>query len=322
MDKLVYQTIITAGLLHDIGKFLQRGNFGPLNVTGKHPSVAKDFIVSHRSFFGKFCDINLLIELVSRHHESHSSPLELQVAGAAEDIKSYAYIVSRADNYSSSERDSSTQVSAKKGYKKTALTSVFSRLELSIPREEIFSYKLNRLNPLAGFPIASTNALDETPYKNHLKRFGEEFSILVNDPAVNNFAAFYTRLLSLLQSYTWCVPSSTQDDMPDVSLFDHLKTTSAIAAASAMYHDVSLQGVTDDNLDKFRLVVGDLSGIQKYIFRATQKGHGKIAKRLRARSFFLTVLSDIVSHMIIHTFMLPIANIVMSSGGKLSLIHI
>ncbi|MBT9142422.1 MAG: CRISPR-associated protein Cas10/Csm1 [Dehalococcoidia bacterium] len=316
LETVVFQTIVTAGLLHDIGKFLQRGDFGALTVTGKHPKASRDFVTAHRDFFGKFCDIDLLIELVARHHESAGFPPELQVSGAADEIRPYAYIVSRADNYSSAERDDGSADVLGKGFKKTALASVFSRLELSTPRGKASSYKLERLSPAAGFPVLGTDALDETPYKNHLKMFGEEFSRLVKDPSLNCFDKFYARLLSILQSYTWCVPSSTQDAMPDVSLYDHLKTTSAIAAAFARYHEVTTRGVTVDNVPEFRLVVGDLSGIQKYIFRATQKGHGKIAKRLRARSFFLGILSDMVSHKFIHAFRLPVANIIMSSGGK------
>ena len=34
-----YQTVILAALLHDIGKFIQRGSFA-LNVEGKHPEVS------------------------------------------------------------------------------------------------------------------------------------------------------------------------------------------------------------------------------------------------------------------------------------------
>ena len=316
MEAITFQTIITAGLVHDIGKFIQRGDFGALSATGKHPQVSRDFVSAHRSFFGKFCDIDLLSELVARHHESPGFPPELQVAGAADSIRPYAYIVSRADNYSSAERDDEPAENGGRGYKKTALASVFSRLELSVPRSGIRSYKLARLSPAAGFPAEGADTIDETPYKKQLESFGGDFSRLTKDPAVKSFDQFYTGLLALLQAYTWCVPGSTQDAMPDVSLFDHLRTTSAISAALARYHETSTRGVTVDDKEKFRLVVGDLSGIQKYIFRATLKGYGKIAKRLRARSFYLGILSDVISHMLVQAFDLPITNILMSSGGK------
>lgn len=107
------------------------------------------------------------------------------------------------------------------------------------------------------------------------------------------------------------------DAMPDVSLYDHLRTTSAITAALYRYHEEVPTAYTVDDKVKFRLIVGDLSGIQKHIFRpAYTKGGGGIAKRLRARSFYLSMLSDVVSHMLIQAFQLPVSNIVFSSGGK------
>lgn len=316
MEQIRFQTVITAGLLHDIGKFLQRGDFGPLNATGKHPQVSRDFIMSWRDFFGKFCDVDLLAELVARHHESPDFPPELQVRGADEAIRPLAYIVSRADNYSSAERDDEG-VGGGHGAKKTALASVFSRLELDKPAGPAQYYRLARLTPEAAFPSMSEGALDDNPYKQHLKQFGEEFKRFTQDSGVSAFDRFYTRLLNLLQAYTWCVPSSTMDATPDVSLYDHLRTTSAIAAALYRYHEEIPTAYQVDNKVKFRLIVGDLSGIQKHIFRpAYTKGEGGIAKRLRARSFYLSVLVDVVSHMLVQAFQLPVSNIVFSSGGK------
>jgi CRISPR-associated protein Csm1 len=71
-----------------------------------------------------------------------------------------------------------------------------------------------------------------------------------------------------------------------------------------------------DATEKFRLLVGDLSGIQDYIFNIRNVGVGGTAKRLRSRSFYLTALSDIASHVLLHTFGLPLTNLVISSGGK------
>ena len=312
--------MITAGLLHDIGKFVQRGDFGPLSATGKHPAISRDFVMSWSAFFAKFCEIDLLAELVARHHESPDFPLELQVRGAEESIRPLAYMVSRADNYSSAERDDEG-TGGGFGAKKTALASVFSRLSLDKPAGPVQYHKLARLTPEAAFPCLSEGSLDENPYKQHLKQFGEEFKRFAQDPGINSFDRFYTGLLNLLQAYTWCVPSSTMDATPDVSLYDHLRTTSAIAAALYRYHEETSTGYTVDDKVKFRLIVGDLSGIQKHIFRpAFTKGGGGIAKRLRARSFYLSILSDVVSHMLLQAFRLPVSNIIYSSGGKFYLL--
>lgn len=122
--------------------------------------------------------------------------------------------------------------------------------------------------------------------------------------------------------YTWCIPSNTQEKIPDVSLFDHLKTTCAIAACLYQYHspDFKENEIKNDKIEKFILLVGYLSGIQNYIFDITHIGAGGVSKRLRARSFQINILSEIVSHKFLHAFSLPLANILMSSGGKFYLL--
>lgn len=128
----------------------------------------------------------------------------------------------------------------------------------------------------------------------------------------------FSNILTILTKYAWCIPSNTQEEIPDVSLFDHLKTSCAIAACLYQYHypDFKEGEIKEDKTDKFLLLVGDLSGIQNYIFNITHIGAGGVAKRLRARSFQLNIISEIISHKILHAFNLPLANILMVSGGK------
>lgn len=127
-----YQAVILARLLHDIGKFLQRGEFkGALKVTGKHPAVSASFIEARTSLFEKIADVILLIELVQRHHETGHFPPELRVQQADPSIRPLAYLVSTADNYSSSERG--VESDEYREYKTVPLASVFSRL--GIPRQ-------------------------------------------------------------------------------------------------------------------------------------------------------------------------------------------
>ena len=64
MSERTFHTVVTAALLHDIGKFLQCGNFGNLSPMGKHPEVSRDFVNSWGDFFGRFCDVPLLAELL------------------------------------------------------------------------------------------------------------------------------------------------------------------------------------------------------------------------------------------------------------------
>jgi CRISPR-associated protein Csm1 len=64
------------------------------------------------------------------------------------------------------------------------------------------------------------------------------------------------------------------------------------------------------------LLAGDVSGIQDYIFAISTTGAGGVAKRLRARSFFVQMLSDVAGLRLLREFDLPLANLLMASGGN------
>lgn len=129
-------------------------------------------------------------------------------------------------------------------------------------------------------------------------------------------------MLSLLEKYTWCLPSDTTKEIADISLYDHLKTTSAIAACLYRFHEQDIEGYlnSSQNQYKFRLIGGDLSGIQDYIFKITDKGSRGVAKRLRSRSFYLSALLDITIQKILHHLKLPSSCNLISVGGRFVLL--
>ena len=145
--------------------------------------------------------------------------------------------------------------------------------------------------------------------------------------ASNSFYSFYCNLLSTLEQFTWCIPSDTRYAIADVSLYDHLKTTSAISACLYRFHtapendDILERGrVTNDKMAKFLLVGGDLSGIQNYLYQIAVIGEGGVAKRLRARSFYLSILVEITIHKILRALDLPISCNLISAGGRFTLL--
>lgn len=313
-----YNTVLLAALLHDIGKFIQRADFpGSIKITGKHPEVSAKFLQVRENYFSNVAEPAVLVELVRRHHEAGYFPPELRVQYAPEAIKPLAYLVSTADNYSSSERGEWSN--ERHDYKTVPLASVFARLKLQKPLPEINHYKLHQLNPANSFPKHFSQLL---PVKTgeYVKSFGSEFDFIIKSVDSTRFDVLFSHLLSLLQRYTWCVPASTQEDNPDISLYDHLKTTASITACLYRYHQhegsFSIEAITDRKNDKFILIAGDLSGIQNYIFGISSIGTGGVAKRLRARSFYLTALVESISYEILRRFELPLTNIIMASGGK------
>ncbi|MBI5653128.1 MAG: type III-A CRISPR-associated protein Cas10/Csm1 [Chloroflexi bacterium] len=148
------------------------------------------------------------------------------------------------------------------------------------------------------FPVAQT----KISRHGYLKNMREKFNALAPEIAHAAFDVQFNHLTAFLQRYARCLPAHS----PDVCLYDHLRLTAALAACLA-------QKPADSS---FTLVVGDLSGIQDYIFDIATIGASGASRRLRARSFAIGLISDFASHALVREFGLPLTNVLMASGGK------
>ena len=90
----------------------------------------------------------------------------------------------------------------------------------------------------------------------------------------------------------------------DVSLVDIARTTAAVAAAIA----------NNPGAKHLSLVAGDLSGIQKFIYTISSDG---ALKSLRARSFYLELVTEEVVQQLLAALNLPRNNIIYAGGGNL-----
>lgn len=113
-------------------------------------------------------------------------------------------------------------------------------------------------------------------------------------------------ILNLLFRFAVTIPCSEKNK--DISLYDQCRTAAAIAIC---LYDKSKENNNKEN--EFRLIGGDFSGIQKYIYQIVSKYAGK---NLKGRSFYLTLLSDAVVRKLLSDLKLYRANIVYNSGGS------
>ena len=207
-----------------------------------------------------------------------------------------------------------------------ALVSIMSRLKIDDkPQPTELRYDLNLLDICREtiFPTKE-GSVDPNRYAELWDEFTRELQRLSGDRGYQS--ADYQTLVALLHKYTVRMPSATpwereaKRTIPDVSLYDHLRTTAAIAAC---VH----REVTPDDLNGYlhrsaeqplcTLLKGDISGVQNFLYRIQAEG---ASRELRGRSFYLQLLTETIALWILRRFDLPITNLLLASGGHFYLL--
>ncbi len=172
------------------------------------------------------------------------------------------------------------------------------------------------LEKTAIFPINSANVQEwQAAYRTIGKALIQELEKLPKTSTPNP-RQLVSHLKTLFERFLVHVPAFPHSD---VSLFDHLRMTAAIAEGLYRYHDThgDWEKLDDDTLPKWSLVCGDFSGIQTFIYRLTQKG---AAKSLRGRSLYVQLFCDAVAQFLIRELDLYPTALIYSSGGKFYLL--
>lgn len=153
----------------------------------------------------------------------------------------------------------------------------------------------------------------------------------------NNWSLWLDHFDSLWAAIAHAIPSATAGKTkPEVSLYDHSRTTAALATALWRYHESDdpevvreqlraqwdrkrqQQAPADDawNDQKFLLILGDFFGIQDFIFATGGKTQRNAAKLLRGRSSYVSLLTECAALRILDTLGLPPTSQVINAAGK------
>lgn len=286
-DKLA---LTFGALLHDVGKVVYRGS----SARGTHSKLGADFIeeiaTQNDDFSGK--KGHSIVEQIRYHHAK-----ELTAATDLDD-DSLAFITYFADNISAGmDRKSEGDDQA-------------AHFDRTVKLHKIF----NIINGAHGDGVIDHKDYNAIREDIRARLLG----IRISPSEVNS-------LLNLLEATTSTVPSSTDlSELVDVSLFDHAKTTAAIAAC--IYEYLSVRALTDyrhtlfDQKESprfyeepmFLLCSWDMSGIQSFIYNIS--GDGAL-KQLRARSLYLELMLEHVSDELLERLELSRANLLYTGGG-------
>jgi len=314
-----FNEIVLASLLHDIGKFVQRAKykfeFSEIEKELYLPLKKEKFAYEHALYTLKF--LEKFKDYLPTPSNKFENPDENYINFAAKHHKPenpYEWIIAEADRISAGMEREEAEVGEKR------LLSVFSEVFLEKSKNDYVYYDLFPLEPNENvFPKKFFEK--DVDYKALWDDFLSEFK---NLPYNCNFYVYLPALVSVLEKYTWCIPSATYHTLPDISLFDHSLSTSTIASALYLYHK-NKNTLNEENIKnkiekKFILLALDLSGIQKFIFDITVDAARGAAKVLRARSFYLNLLLEVTCLKILEVFGLFIVNYIMDAGGRSILI--
>ncbi|MBW2661949.1 MAG: type III-A CRISPR-associated protein Cas10/Csm1 [Deltaproteobacteria bacterium] len=319
------QIVVLSALMHDIGKFAQRakrpyskameGEY-LTNYKGKpghwHTVYSDYFLENDLPLPEELENFRSVIaRTASAHHKPDTQNLVEMCITIADRLSSGSDRIELRDN------------EGKTGFRESRLISIFDEIELynhTFQPAKSWYYNLAALESDGAniFPIQGKPVGRAEEYIELFEKFHNEIININNGMA---FPFYFETLISIMEKYTWSIPSSSYNTLSDISLFDHSFSTACIAQALYVYHSHTgdLPDWKDDR-EKFILLGGDLSGIQNYIFGISKNSGRGVSKIFRARSFYLQVLTRSVLLELQNRLNLFSVFRLVDSGGKFILL--
>ncbi len=305
MDDLQCKVAIGA-MLHDIGKVLYRSSDGR-----NHSRSGHDFLRDEIGLKDK-----AILDQVLYHHAD-------LLRGSGIESDSPAYITYMADNIASAaDRRQKDSGDSPSGFDRSVpLGSVFNILNGNHEERHYFPTTMDR-NGKINYPTDAPVVFDSAFYGKIERDIKEALKGLADDSRIN--VEYINSLLGVLEAYLAYIPSSTDlSQQTDVSLYDHMKLTAALA--NCIQYWLREAGITDYRKqlfteakdfytkDVFYLFSMDISGIQSFIYQ--QFGTEDVLKNLRARSFYLEIMMENFVDTLLRETGLSRANLIYSGGG-------
>ena len=304
-----WDALVKGALLHDIGKVVYRANQG----TDAHSKRGAAFIEPYFSDMGLKQSITHCLKY---HHGK-------EISGAQLKNDDYAYIVYEADNIAAAvdrrDLDEGENTSTQKFDKELPLQSIF-RVFGGKTSTQPLQYYLRGIDVSDHFNYPES---DKT-IRASSDKYKALYDVLVQNfqqQPIDNMSV--NELLRIYEDTVSYMPSSTATDQAnDISLYMHSKITAAVA--HSMVHYFEEQGIADykeycyqnskkfRNMPAFRLISGDISGIQNFIYTIPSKG---ALKSLRGRSFYLEILMEQIVDELLDVLQLTRANLIYNGGG-------
>ena len=331
--------IALAALMHDIGKFAQGGMSLPVQYRESNQAIYQpvyrgQYSHQHALYTAAFIEQyrNMLPAVFNKPDWGHGDSFINLAACHHKPETPMQQCITRADRLSSGlDRDTfddDTYIPFTE-YRSTRMVSVLEGLTSDEKEQKKFtgsfsyktSYELEPLSAFSAFPAARRQISKKEASGEYNRLFGQFLKDVEKLPHRAHPALWGQHFDSLLEIYCSQIPAARVGKVvPDVSLYDHCRTTAAIAVPIYIYHrdngSLENRSISDDSLEKLLLISGDFYGIQDFIFATAGENQRLRAKLLRGRSFAVSLFSELAAHSICRALGLPFTAVFLNAAGK------
>ena len=275
-----------------------------------------------------------LINAAAAHHRPATF---LQWIIATADRVASGFERDEFDKYNES-KDENTETATGRNHYQARQLSLFEQIRLDGKLQKVtakdleWRYPLKALSPSVIFPQKRKECepSEDGQAQAEYKWLWCEFLVALDSIPKShrsNWALWLDHFDTAWMTFTHAIPAATAFGIkPEVSLYDHSKTTAALATALWRWHEDSkqigepaanqLKERSDWNVDKFLMIQGDFFGIQDFIFADGSQTNKAAAKLLRGRSFQVSLFTELAALKVLDALSLPPTSQITNAAGK------
>lgn len=279
-------------------------------------------------------DIDSLINVAAMHHRPQTM---MQWIVATADRVASGFERETYEEYNRAKEEHTDTRTGRNHYQARMLSlfeeaSLFSAQKRK-PRAELhYRYPLKPFSPTNIYPQKrqacepDNNALAKEQYARLWEQFLQGIEKIPYSHR-HSWALWLDHFDTAWMTYTQSIPSATAfGTRPDVSLYDHSKTTAALAVALWRWHlETARMTPTDQEMlrtrkdwdeDKILLIQGDFFGIQDFVFADGSQTRKNAVSLLRGRSFQVSLFTELAALRILEELQLPSTSQITNAAGK------
>lgn len=204
------------------------------------------------------------------------------------------------------------------------LTPIFEKV--CNPRaENEYNYPLSKVSNKNIFPVKNGKTFSEQGIEKLLQSFEQALAGMGADNGIRKqwFEHFNDLMAECFSLVPLPLAVEGGDRGKDIPVYDHARTWAAMASALYQYHFIEepeYKTLKELKTKKILVINGNFYGIQKFIFGGHGESRKLRSKILRGRSFYVSLLSELASNMILKRFKLPISSVLINAAGKFTIL--